>query len=317
MLNQIKLNQLKIGDRVLHFLLVNKFETKTTRTNKKYLNLDLSDKSGTINAKVWDNFDNLEKDLRQGSIVKIAGRIEEYSGQRQIKIDKIRIAADDDKINIEDFLLKSKRDLEKMKNELNKTIESLTNQYLKKLVQLSLSGETYKKFIKVPAGKSWHHAYIHGLLEHTLEIIKICDLMCDIHNELDRDLLITGAILHDLGKTEELNSDVNFDYTDEGRLLGHIVIAAIEVDKTMSKIDNFPITLKKQILHLILSHQGKLEYASPVEPKTLEAIVLYYADELSAKTNAYKTAINSSISQNNWTKFLPLANTSLFIPPKK
>ncbi len=317
MLNQIKLNQLKIGDRVLHFLLVNKFETKTTRTNKKYLNLDLSDKSGTINAKVWDNFDELEKNLQQGSIVKIAGRIEEYSGQRQIKIDKMRIAVDDDKINIEDFLLKSKRNLEEMKNELNKTIESLTNQYLKKLVQLVLSGETYKKFIKVPAGKSWHHAYIHGLLEHTLEIIKICDLMCDIHNEIDRDILITGAILHDLGKTKELNADVNFDYTDEGRLLGHIVIAAIEVEKAASKIENFPITLKEQILHLILSHQGKLEFASPVEPKTLEAIVLYYADELSAKTNAYKTAIYSSISQNNWTKFLPLANTSLFIPPKK
>ncbi|MCF8265093.1 MAG: HD domain-containing protein, partial [Melioribacteraceae bacterium] len=171
------------------------------------------------------------------------------------------------------------------------------------------------QYQNAPAGKAWHHAYIHGLLEHTLEIVKICDLMCDIHKILDRDLLITGAILHDFGKTEELEFENNFDYTDKGKLLGHIVIAAIEIDKQCAKISEFPDELKNKLIHLVLSHQGKLEFATPVEPKFIEAIVLYHADELSAKTNAYKSAvINDANSGSDWTRYLPLAGTSLLIP---
>jgi 3'-5' exoribonuclease len=167
----------------------------------------------------------------------------------------------------------------------------------------------------VPAGKSWHHSYIGGLLEHTLEIVKICDLICNIHNEVNRDLLISGAILHDYGKTAELTADIVFDYTDKGKLIGHIVFAAIEIEKAAEKIASFPEDLKDQLIHIVLSHQGKLEYASPVEPKTLEAIILYQADELSAKTNAYKYAIKADEkTDGNWTRYLPLAGTSLFIP---
>ena len=139
--------------------------------------------------------------------------------------------------------------------------------------------------------------------------------MCNIHGEINRDLLICGAMLHDFGKTEELQFDTNFDYTDKGKLLGHIVIAAMKIETEASKIPDFPEDLKNQLIHLVLSHQGKLEYASPVEPKTLEAIVLYHADELSAKTNAYKSAIqNDEQTGSNWTRYLPLAGTSLLIP---
>ena len=202
-----------------------------------------------------------------------------------------------------------------MERELANRINALGNEYLKKLLKSILSGESYKSYVNVPAGKAWHHSYVHGLLEHTLEIIKICDLMCDIHPELNRDLLICGAILHDFGKTQELTYEPNFDYTDKGKLLGHIVISAIEIEKAAKKILNFPDNLKDQLIHLVLSHQGKLEYASPVEPKTIEAIALYHADELSAKINAYKLAIKAEVnSDSGWTKYLPLADTSLFIP---
>jgi len=152
------------------------------------------------------------------------------------------------------------------------------------------------------------------LLEHTLEIVRICDLMCSIHSEINRDLLVSGALLHDFGKIEELTYETAFDYSDKGKLLGHIMIGALAVEKTASAIENFPGELKERLIHLVLSHQGKLEYASPVEPKTLEAIVLYQADELSAKTNAYKSAIEAEKNKNSkWTRFLPLANTSLMI----
>ena len=154
---------------------------------------------------------------------------------------------------------------------------------------------------------------LHGLLEHTLEIIKICDLMCDIHPEINRDILICGAMLHDFGKTEELSYEPVFEYTDKGKLLGHIVISAMLVNEEAKKIKDFPEALKVCLLHVILSHQGKLEYASPVVPKTLEAIALYQADELSAKVNAYKYAIlKEQKIDSRWTKYINLVSTELF-----
>lgn len=313
MTEQKELNELKTGDEINHFLLLNKIELKTTRNNKEYLNLELRDKSMVISAKMWDDFNSLANSAKEGSIVKIKGTLEEFNNQPQIRITKIRLLQDSDNVSHEDFLPKSSRPLNDMVTELKNRIEVIQNEHLKSLLNQILTGDTFEKYISVPAGKSWHHSYLHGLLEHTLEIIKICDLMCSIQSELNRDLLITGALLHDFGKTEELSYETGFDYTDEGRLLGHIVIAALKIDETINNISDFPKDLKTQLIHLILSHQGKLEYASPVEPKTLEAIVLYHADELSAKTNAYKLAIHSEQNkEGNWTKFLQLAGTALY-----
>ncbi|MEJ2617710.1 MAG: HD domain-containing protein, partial [Ignavibacteriaceae bacterium] len=192
-------------------------------------------------------------------------------------------------------------------------LESISDSRLKTLLEIIFDEDNFKKFSYAPAGKAWHHSYIHGLLEHTLEIIKICDLMCDIHAEINRDLLIAGAMMHDFGKTEELSYDSAFEYTDKGKLVGHIVISAMKINEEAKQIPGFPEDLKDCLIHLILSHQGKLEYASPVVPKTIEAIVLYHADELSAKTNAYKRAIKSgTINDNKWTKFISLASTDLF-----
>jgi len=318
MLKQKRLSELHIGDEFIFFLLVNKLELKTAKNGKPYLDLELRDKSSNLSAKIWDNFDKIVNTVKLGDVVKVAGKIEEYMGSPQIKATKIRPAEKKDNVAPEDFLPKSEREFSEMKSEFFDRAERIKNHHLKQLIFEMLDETTFEKYSKVPAGKSWHHAYIHGLLEHTLEIVKICDLMCDIHSELNRDLLITGAMLHDFGKVEELSYDAVFDYTDKGKLLGHIVIAATEIEKGAAKIDGFPEELKNQLIHLVLSHQGKLEFASPVEPKTIEAITLYHADELSAKTNAYKNAIkNEENSGNKWTKFLYLANTSLYIPPKK
>jgi 3'-5' exoribonuclease len=315
MLKQKELNSISYGEEITLFLIVSKFEVKTSKNGKQYLNLDLRDQSAALPAKVWDKIDDLKILLKEGSVVKVAGLIEEFNNAPQIKIDKIRLANEKDGVNPEDFLPRSKRPLNVMVSELNSIIESIKNPYLNQLLITILFAENLDKYSRTPAGKGWHHAYLHGLLEHTLEIVRICELMCSIHSELNRDLLICGALLHDFGKTEELTYDSIFDYSDKGKLVGHIMIGALKVETVASSIPNFPIMLKDQLIHLILSHQGKLEFASPVEPKTLEAIVLYQADELSAKTNAYKSAIETDRNRNsNWTRFLPLANTSLFIP---
>lgn len=315
MIKQTDLKQLKTGDDLNHFFILNKLEVKLTKTNKEYLNLELRDKSASVPAKVWDNVENIKNKIKEGDLVKVTGVIEEYNSQPQIKIVKIYPVKEDDNVTHADFLPQSKRDLNVMKKEFEVRVSKISNPFLNQIIKNIFTESNFEKYSKAPAGKAWHHSYVHGLLEHTLEIMKICDLMCDIHPELNRDLLISGAMFHDFGKTEELQFDSTFDYTDKGKLLGHIVIAAMEIEKAALKIPNFPDDLKNQLIHLVLSHQGKLEYASPVEPKTLEAIVLYHADELSAKTNAYKSAIqNDEQTGNSWTRYLPLAGTSLFIP---
>lgn len=315
MLKTKKLSELKVGDEFTTFFIITKCELKTAKNGRPFLNLELRDQSTLLPAKVWNNFEDIADGLKEGAIVKVAGIIEEYNSALQIRVDKIRLAAKDDNVSNDDFLPKSTRPLNEMIDEWNVAVGSISNHYLHTLIKKIFTNENFNKFCRTPAGKGWHHAYIHGLLEHTIEIIKICDLMCFIHPEIKRDLLITGALLHDFGKTEELSSDTVFDYTDKGKLIGHIVISAIEVEKASQTIPEFPVELKNQLLHLILSHQGKLEFASPVEPKTLEAIILYQADELSAKTNAYKSAIEAEKNKGNkWTKFLHLANTSLYIP---
>jgi len=313
MLNQKGLNEYSPGDEIILFLIVNKYEVKTAKNGKAYINLELRDKSLIIPAKIWDNVEKYTDKLNAGAVVKVAGQIEEYLGSPQMRIDKLRLAEVTDNVKSEDFLPHSIRSLNEMITELKEIINSVSNPYLNKLIKIILSTDNLEKYIKAPAGKGWHHAYIHGLLEHTLEIIKICDLMYSFHPVINRDLLICGALLHDFGKTEELTFDSVFDYSDKGKLIGHIMISAFEIEKTAASIPDFPMNLKNQLIHIVLSHQGKLEFASPIEPKTLEAIVLYQADELSAKTNAYKYAIEADKNkEGNWTRFLPLANTSLY-----
>ena len=316
MLNQSELTELAKGDIIDHFLMIRKIESRNTKAGKKFLSMELGDKSGSINTNVWNDttgFDNIADKSKVGDIIKVSGSIDEFQGIPQIKVSSIRLSIPADNVEVKDFLPRSARDPEVMKKELLVRIEDISNAHLKELLKNIFSGERMEKFKTAPAGKSWHHGYIHGLIEHTLEMIKICDLMCDFHPQMNRDLLVAGAMLHDFGKTEELSYDSAFNYSDKGKLIGHIVICASMVEEETKKLAEFPEELKNLLIHLILSHQGKLEYASPVVPKTVEAIALYQADELSAKVNAYVGVLNSDMTtEGNWTKFIHLAQTDLY-----
>jgi 3'-5' exoribonuclease len=316
MLNQSDLTELTRGNIIDHFLMIRKIEMRNTKAGKKFLSMELGDKSGSINSNVWNDttgFDNVADNCKVGDIIKVAGSIDEFQGLPQIKVSSIKLTTPADNVEVQDFLPRSARDPEVMEKELFLRIDEISNSYLKDLLKNIFSGERLEKFKTAPAGKSWHHGYIHGLIEHTLEVIKICDLMCDFHPGINRDILAAGAILHDFGKTEELSYDSSFNYSDKGKLIGHIVICASMIEEETKKLTDFPVELKNLLIHLVLSHQGKLEYASPVVPKTMEAIALYQADELSAKVNAYVGAINSDMStEGNWTKFIHLAQTDLY-----
>lgn len=316
MLDQSELIDLQKNDPVDHFLMIRKLELRNTKAGKEFLSLELGDKSASLSANIWSDtkgFEKISKEGEVGNAVKIFGSIEEYQGNSQLKVKSIRLIDKKDGVNPQDFLPKSIRNPDEMEEELLARIQIISNKYLRELLTNVFVGEQLEKFKKAPAGKSWHHGYIHGLIEHTLEMIRICDLMCDIHVELNRDLLITGTMLHDFGKTEELLYDSVFEYSDKGKLIGHIVICASMIDEEAKQIPGFPEELKNLVIHLVLSHQGKLEYASPVVPKTLEAIALYQADELSAKVNAYKSTLRSEkIIRGKWTKFIHLAQTDLY-----
>lgn len=313
MLSQKDIITLNKGDAVDHFLIIRKCELRMAKNNKQFLALELADKSLAVNSNMFESFEEIYTKVKAGDVVKVKGVIEDYQGSPQIKVKAIRPAKFEDEVTPKDFLAKSKRSLDEMRKEFFGRVEKISNQYLQALLNNLFTEDIFEKYSSVPAGKSWHHAYIHGLLEHTLEIIKICDLMCDFHAELNRDLLISGAMLHDLGKIEELSFEAGFEYTDRGKLVGHIVIAALLIEEKIKEIKEFPEELKNCLTHLVLSHQGKLEHASPVVPKTVEAIALYHADELSAKVNAYKNALVSEIkTDSKWTKFLTLAETDLY-----
>lgn len=313
MVSQPELASLKKGDLINHFFLVKKVEQRNTKQGKPYLTIELADKTASITSNIWDNFEYISSGFKSGDIVKVSGVMDEYQGNPQLRIGLISAACPDDNVSHNDFMQRSKRNLEEMLDEFRKRLNRITDSKLKQLMKQIFNEDTLRKFSTAPAGKYWHHSYLSGLIEHSLELIKICDLMCDIHPEIHRDILICGAMMHDFGKIEELTYEKTFDYSDKGKLIGHIVISAIKINEECNKISNFPEDLKNCLMHIVLSHQGKLEFASPVVPKTLEAITLYQADELSAKVNAYKNALSADVKgENKWTKFITLASTDLF-----
>jgi len=239
LLNQPDLNTLSKNDQINHFLLIRRFDLRTTRSGSDFLSTELGDKTASLNANVWEGFTEVAARGKVGDVVKVAGTIEEYQGSLQIRVSSIRLAKSSDEVSPKDFLPQSKRNLKEMKDEFNKRINNNSNKYLNTLLTQIFTSERFELFCTTPAGKSWHHAYIHGLIEHTLEIIKICELMCEFHQELNKDLLIAGAMLHDIGKIEELSYDSAFDYTNKGKLVGHIVIASSIVQAEIKRFLDF------------------------------------------------------------------------------
>ena len=191
-----------------------------------------------------------------------------------------------------------------MFDSLMSIISTIENPHLKTLLELIFSNEEIAdSFQKAPAAKGFHHAYIGGLLEHTLSVTQLLDLVADHYQQANRDLIITGGILHDIGKIRELSFKGSMNYTDEGRLIGHIVMAVELVDTKIAEISDFPKQLALELRHILLSHHGTLEYGSPKRPKTIEALIVNFIDDLDAKMNAFGEFINSSGEESNWTPY--------------
>jgi len=278
-----RIGDLKNNDLVQGCFLVSQKLLLWTREGKPYLKLTLMDSTGQIEAILWENADLEASHLAQGDVVAIKGMVGEYQRERRIKLNYIALVPEDE-VHKENFLPTSPRDQEEMRKELHHVIRTIRNPYLKRLLKSIFHDPSlWEAFRKAPAGKSLHHSYIGGLLEHTLSLARLCSLALQNYAFLDHDLVLSGVLLHDLGKAWELSSDVSFEYTDEGQLLGHILLGIEVIERKIAGIPEFPKELAMLVKHMVASHHGETEFGSPKQPMILEALFLHKLDDLDAK----------------------------------
>jgi 3'-5' exoribonuclease len=280
-----------------YFLLLSK-QQRTTKTNKPYLNLILGDNSGQIEGRVWDPFDpRIAKDLERGDIVKARGSVSRFDDRLQMKIEQMRRAMTDE-ADKTDLMPSTTYDVDALWRELLGFVESFTEPNLKLLLSTLLADpQLAQAYREAPAARQLHHAWLGGLLEHVVSLLRLADRVAPHYPILHRDLLLTGVILHDIGKVRELAWDIGFEYTVEGTLLGHIQIGIALVEKTIDSLADFPPRLKMLVLHMILSHHGKLEFGSPKLPMIPEALVLNFLDDLDAKMQAMAGEFEKSLRE--------------------
>jgi len=280
------------------FFLVLLKQQRTTKTNKPYLNLILGDKTGQLEGRIWDIADpRIANDFDKGNIVKVRGSASRFDERLQMKIDQLRVALPSE-VDKADLLPSTTYDVATLWSQLLACVESFTNPNLKLLLNTILAdpavAEAYRE---APAARQLHHAWLGGLLEHVISLLTLADHVAAHYPLLDRDLLLTGVILHDIGKTHELSWDIGFDYTIEGTLLGHIQMGVEMVERAIATLPGFPDHLRTLVLHMILSHHGKLEFGSPKLPMIPEALVLNFVDDLDAKMQAISTEFDKTIRE--------------------
>jgi 3'-5' exoribonuclease len=304
------------GQAVVSLFLVREKEVRTSpRTGKSWLQLSLGDRTGTISAKMWDNFDALVATFERDDVIHIRGRVKIYNGEKELTIEQI-VPAAEHQYEMGDFLPHTKYDVEKMYADLRAAVASMKSPHLQRLLASIVDDPAIAPRLKrAPAAMSMHHAYIGGLLEHVVSLLGLANGLCAHYSELDRDLVVTGVILHDIGKTEELRYARGIDYTTEGRLLGHITIGAMMVRKKIETMPDFPKPLAVLVEHMILSHHGQLEFASPVLPQTREALALHFLDDVDSKMAAARATIEAADGTASvWTDRNPALRRALARP---
>lgn len=305
------------GETVTSFFLAKQIQVRQRRSGEPYLSLVLGDRTGEVAAVMWEGVEEASKELTEGDIVKVQGLLGSYQRERQLTITRLRKAAPEE-IALEDYLPRSAQDPAVLLARLREAVDCIREPHLTRLLCDLLADEAFAAaFSAAPAAKSIHHAVLGGLLEHTVSVVGLCRLLADYYPVADRDLLLAAAMLHDVGKVRELTWDRVFDYTDAGRLLGHITLGALLVEERIRTIPDFPEGVAQRLLHCILSHHGELEWGSPRRPKTLEALVLHYAEDLDGKVNSFLSFAQShpDPQRPGWTQFNKALDRYLYFGP--
>ncbi len=303
---------LREGERIAGVYLCKFCQQALTKNGKAYLNVILQDRTGTIDAKVWDPNSQGIDDFEALDYIDVMGDVTSFMNALQVNVKRVRKAREGE-YDPKDYLPVSSKDIEQMYEDLKKYIAKIQNPYLQELTaSYYLRDEDFiRRFKFQSAAKTVHHGFVGGLLEHTLSVTKMCDYFADNYPILNRDLLLTAAIFHDIGKTEELSAFPENDYTDAGQLLGHIMIGAEMVGERIRQIPDFPVKLGNELKHCILAHHGELEYGSPKKPALAEALALNLADNADAKLETITELLHAAGDNKEWLGFNRLLDSNI------
>jgi 3'-5' exoribonuclease len=304
----------KPGQNITDFFLVRNKELRDKKHKKGfYLSIELGDSTGRIFGSLWDGIDTANKQIIIGEPAKVLASVIDWKGRPHLSIQKIRPAKVQDNLNLDEFIPKSEKNIDQLLKDIHEIIKNLQSP-IKALLKNIFSNDTIvQKLRTAPAGKLWHHCYQGGLLEHTLSVTKLVIKICECYRDLNKEMLIAGALLHDIGKLNEFENKGFIEYSDEGRLHSHIVIGYHMVANEIEKIPNFGSQRRNELLHLILSHQGLRENGSPVVPMTKEAFVLHFADELDSKMGAIeRIEKREKEAGKKWSHYVKLLDRFLY-----
>ena len=288
-------------------------QVKTKKNGDPYLAVTLADRTGQLQANMWDNVSDAVNEFEQDDFVKVKGMVQKYNGRWQLTLHKVRKLGDAE-IEYSDFLPKTSKDIDQLWRTLREFVESIENPWLKRLIQNFMADDAIASaYRNAPAAKTMHHAYVGGLLDHVVSLMTTCDLVVRNYPQVNRDLLLTGAFLHDIGKIHELAYQRSISYTTRGQLLGHMIIELEMLHEKLSHIPGFPEDLKILIEHLIISHHGQYEFGSPKLPMFPEALMLHYLDDLDSKMESMRAQFERESEQETaWTSYnASLARTLL------
>lgn len=304
---------LKEGERVDAAFALRAKELRSTRTREAYLSMDLADRTGRVPA-VMFRPDRGAESVPSGTVVQVRGIVTAYRGVLRISVDGLRPAGD---YEASDIMPAGRRDTAELVGELRSLVRGVKNPHLARLLRRIFGEKQFmSRFCECPAAQTYHHAYLGGLLEHTISVATLCRSLGALYPDLDSDLLVTGALLHDIGKVDELSFDTSIEYTDSGRLLGHVVLGERRLSRAIDGLAvAMPSELAMKLSHVIISHHGELEWGAPKRPSTLEALLLHHADNLDAKSVGFIEASRSaSLVEEPWTDAMNLFRRPLYAP---
>ena len=297
-------SELQAGDQVDQVFALRERMLRERRDGVPFLKMQLADKTGEIEALVWDDAVSANARVVGAEFVRVKGRVERYQRRNNLNVALLEPVAAE-KVNVKSFLPETPRSRKELWRQLDELRKSVREPHLARLLAAFFEEDAFvTQFVDAPAARKFHHAYLGGLLEHTTQVARLASTVADLYPGLDRDLLMTGALLHDIGKVREFKYTTSIDYTDEGRLLGHIVIGDRMVSERIAHISPFPEELTQKVRHLLLAHHGELEYGSPVGIRIGEAFVLHFLDNMDAKLNMVRMLIEQiGESDSRWTPY--------------
>ena len=310
------INQIQPGQQINDIYLISQPVLRSTTRGDLYIAMYASDKTGKLNCRVWQATEELFNSLPKEGFVQIKGRSELYQNTLQIVADQL-IAVSAEKVNIDDYLPRTEKDIRQMFEEITRILIEIKNPFLKALVDEFAKDKTLmKKFCTAPAATQNHHSYIGGLLEHTHNMLNVAKAIMPYYPQLQSNLVLAGIFLHDMGKTEELSYNMAFSYTDSGQLIGHIVQTTLMVNDKVANLKQAGIEVDQQILdsimHIIVSHHGQYEFGSPKLPMTAEAFLVSLLDNIDAKINQVTEKIENEPGEANWTAYVRALEAKLY-----